>query len=658
MSDRPETAEPVPGLRGPSVLRRVGVPLGVFIFALAVRLLYLAEVADSPFFSFRGVDALDYHQRAQAWLVGTWPGDEPFFWPPLYPLFLGALYQVLGQGVALLKSAHAVIGAASCVLVYLIGMRVFASRAVACVAAVICGACGPLVYFDGQLLSVGLEVFLQLAAILALLVAGSRRHLLWWATAGVCIGLSAVNRGGILLFLPIVLAWMWWTLRVEARGEPQAPDEPHHPGILQAAVALLFPIVLLMAPVVSHNQRTERLALQGETAEQTTPAALPAGWLPISANAGINFHLGNHWAKRHLNNTNHPRHFVYYDEVMDEPIRRGLLGPFQQSRFLVDRTLADIQAEPGDYAKLMALKSFQAVSGAEIPRNANLYADRPHSRVLSGLVWKWGIAFPTGLLIPLGGVGILASRREWRTHALLWGSLAAQFAVMLGFFVTARYRAPALPLIALYAAYTLHLAVGVVRMGLVRKGLSGGLMLAALLVLCNVRIGEMAGDRGYYEHCLLASQLAAQDRLDSAVSHYEEGLRLNPGYAWAHQHLGDVLVRQGRFAAASDRYRTALALEPDSPARPTVLLKLGRVRLMEGDFRRAAKRLRAALELRPGFAMAHSELGQALEGMGRLEEAVEEYSKAVRLRPKFGEARERLAGAQHRLRLEAANGPG
>ena len=64
--------------------------------------------------------------------------------------------------------------------------------------------------------------------------------------------------------------------------------------------------------------------------------------------------------------------------------------------------------------------------------------------------------------------------------------------------------------------------------------------------------------------------------------------------------------------------------------------------LRGGDARAAAEHFRESLRLGPGNADAHAGLGQALERLGRVGEALREYEAAVRLNPEHP-ARERLA---------------
>lgn len=61
----------------------------------------------------------------------------------------------------------------------------------------------------------------------------------------------------------------------------------------------------------------------------------------------------------------------------------------------------------------------------------------------------------------------------------------------------------------------------------------------------------------------LAVLHAQQDRLDEARAALEMAIRLNPGYAVAHQNLGDVYARM-----AAQAYAQALQLSPDNAALP------------------------------------------------------------------------------------------
>jgi len=599
--------------------------LGIFVLALVVRVVHLWGDTRSPFFAFRGIDALDYHQMAQGLRAGTWPADQPFFWAPLYPMFLGILYGIIGQGALALKLVHAVMGSASCVLLYRIGLRLTGRQGVAVAAGAAMALNGTLVYFDGQLLSACLDVFLQLLALELLLSAAQRQRVQWWWAAGLVIGLSAVNRGAILLLLPPLVVWVWGVTR---RGWPigglagQDRDTPRgdEATIASAArqsraaavlAAVLLPTAACIGLAVMHNVRVDGEKSKGDM-----------GLLPVAHNLGINFYLGNHWTLRAINKTNHPQHFSRYDEIMMLPEKAGVAGAFAGSQYLVRQTLRDMRSSPGEWLRLMAVKMGELFHGAEIPRSGNLYASRRNSPVVSGLMWKRGIAFPGGIIIPLGLVGAGLALRRWRGHWLPLWMIVTQGVFVVMFFVTARYRLPMIPLLTLYGVMAVHALVAAVRRG---AWVRGGLMAAAALglgVACNWGVGGGgAEEHGYYEYCLLAQVQHQAGELDRAIGNYQEGLRLNPDYAWGHLHLGDALLRRGDARQAEEHLRRGLELEPETPNVPVGRVQLGRALAQQGRMREAIAEWEAALALDAHVPYAHAELCAGLRRLGRVREA-------------------------------------
>ena len=65
-----------------------------------------------------------------------------------------------------------------------------------------------------------------------------------------------------------------------------------------------------------------------------------------------------------------------------------------------------------------------------------------------------------------------------------------------------------------------------------------------------------------------------------------------------------------------------------------------------GDLGGAEQHYRLALELRPGHALAHTNLGSVLAVTGRLDEAVEEFNRALEIDPGLTPARLYLAMAE------------
>ncbi len=572
--------------------------------ALALRLAYLWELSDSPFGpGYLPIDARDYHAWATGWLVGAWPPHAAFFRPPLYTVFVGIIYQMAGPHPLAVQIAQALLGTASCVLVHGIARELFPRRAVAWLAATACAVCGTLIYFDAQLLSASLDVFLQLLVLWLLLVAARTGSIRWWIAASFGIGFSAINRGAILLFVPFVLVWLQRLPVWRSGGSTEASS----PGALfgRRALALMVPAALVIAPVTWHNARYDQDAAPAATASEALRHLARGDFVLIAANSGVNFYLGNHAVLRELNRLEHPDHMHVYDRIRSEPAEIGLTSMAAKNAYLVERTLSHLAEWPREWLQLLGVKLGEIGNGAEIPRNTSIYADRGYSMLLSALLWKRVIAWPSGLIIPLGLVGIGLLHRSWREHFLPWCSLAAQTAFLLAFFVTARYRLPMLPLLAIYAAHAL-VALGThLRERRPLDAARLGAAMVALLVLCNLGIGPMERSHSYVEWH------------DLAVAYSERG---KPRRA------------EAAFARASE-------LEP-SQAAPRI--GLCSVLLGEARAEEALPHCTRAVELAPRSAKARFLIGKTLEALGRPGESLPHYRRAARLAPEAPGPREAL----------------
>jgi tetratricopeptide (TPR) repeat protein len=61
----------------------------------------------------------------------------------------------------------------------------------------------------------------------------------------------------------------------------------------------------------------------------------------------------------------------------------------------------------------------------------------------------------------------------------------------------------------------------------------------------------------------LGVALVNAGRLQEAIEHYEQALRLKPDYVEAHNNLGAALANAGRLQEAIEHYQQALRLKPD-----------------------------------------------------------------------------------------------
>jgi hypothetical protein len=100
-----------------------------------------------------------------------------------------------------------------------------------------------LILYDAHLLITSLAVFLDLVLIYLLLRAGKRPKAANWFYCGIILGLSAIARPNILVFVPFILIWMLYRFR--AKLVPKA--------ILTRWIILCAGALLIITPVAVRN---------------------------------------------------------------------------------------------------------------------------------------------------------------------------------------------------------------------------------------------------------------------------------------------------------------------------------------------------------------------------------------------------------------------
>ncbi|HUR60315.1 MAG TPA: tetratricopeptide repeat protein [Opitutaceae bacterium] len=136
-------------------------------------------------------------------------------------------------------------------------------------------------------------------------------------------------------------------------------------------------------------------------------------------------------------------------------------------------------------------------------------------------------------------------------------------------------------------------------------------------------------DEAHY-HYNLALTLASAGRVPEAIRHYSFSLKLVPTEAKTHNNLAVLLVQNGRPAEALHHYAEAVRLQPKNAL---YHYNQGIARARAGNWAEAATSYEQALRLQPAHADAHVNLGTALMKLGRADEAVSHYVEAVRLSP-------------------------
>jgi Flp pilus assembly protein TadD len=124
-------------------------------------------------------------------------------------------------------------------------------------------------------------------------------------------------------------------------------------------------------------------------------------------------------------------------------------------------------------------------------------------------------------------------------------------------------------------------------------------------------------ENNYLVHNNLGNIYFRQGLIDQAVIHYSESLRINPSFALAHNNLGAAMFRAGNLEKAIFHFKMATRLKPEDTD--------------------ARNNLNKALVLK------HYRFGNDYLANGKLDQAREQYQKAISIQPEFVPALKQLA---------------
>ena len=578
---------------------------GLFLFALSCRLLYLHQIAlQSPFFDMPVADAEAFFRQAEQLATEFHLGDGPFRQPPLYPAFLGALYLLLGPEFFAFRLVQFALGAVSVVLLYLIGRRVF-SPGIALAAGAVAAVCGPLIYFEGELLPPVLAVFLSLSLLLFLLREDTLEKLWSCLAAGLLLGLAGLAMPGVLLFGPGVAGWI---LRRADLGGLSA-------RFGRVALFALGTLLVVGSVALRNYHKGDDLVM-------------------LSSNSGLDFYIGN--------NPDYPNSLAIrpgtaWNDLIQRPESAGLEKPSEQSAWFWRAALSFAAEQPMAYMGLLAAKAGHFWQGGEIRHKTDLYFARTWSALLSGLVWHRYIAFPFGLIAPLGIVGLLLAIRERQAGLLIVFVLCYALAVV-AFFPTSRSRLPAVPLLILLACH----AGSWLKTRILERDWRGTALVAGLLLLLGwqlnagaVTMADEAQDRYY-----VALASARKGMTARATLELHETLKLDPRHYDARLKLAELYTELGYIAQAEGQYRLLVA---QAPRKAAPRLNLAHLYLAEGRMEEALSLFEEVVVLEPEAARSYVGLAGALRAGGRLHEAEAAYRRALELEPQHFDARHNLA---------------
>ncbi len=554
--------------------------------AISLRVAYALASRRSPFFDHLDLDSKFYDNWARQIAAGDWIGNEVFFMGPLYPYFLAVVYKMAGTSLLAVKLAQGVIGGFTAGGIFLLGKAAF-SRVAGLIAGLIAVFYVPFIFYDSAILLPVLATFLNTFMLYFLITgirAGRPRALL---AAGLLAGLSAAGNASVLAFAGVAALFMFFA------GSGRRLQRVRMCAVFAAGVAAV------VLPITIRN------------------AAVGGDFVPVTSNAGLNFYIGNHEAATgaYVKPEGLDVHTDPEGKAIAEAARGRPLRPSEVSAWWAGRALHYISGNPGRFAANLLRKAFFFWSVYEVPQIEHLGFEKRYSALLR-------LPSPSfGLVCPLGVMGVILSLRKRKSAQLMFLYALTYSLTIISFFVVARYRLPMVPVLMVFAGFTIT--------WLVRAGVAG-------------------------EYRKIIPAAAGIALLILAVNTNFYGVDPRSGYAQSYYRLGIIQGLKGRQAEALDSYLKALELDPDIvPARVGAGILLSQA----GEYPEAKGQLLRAVELDSTYEKAYYNLGLVYSEEGRPDSALMMMQKAVELKPGYALARVGVASALYELGDLEAAGP-
>jgi 4-amino-4-deoxy-L-arabinose transferase-like glycosyltransferase len=543
--------------------------VAVVAVTLALRLLHLGAALRSPLTFQPGPDEDFYSRFAQAVAFGT-AGDDPQwgFMDPAYGYLLGIMFKVAGPNLFAVFLFQILVDTLTAWCIFLIGRELGRPRG-GLFAALLYGLTSTVILFPTTLLKATWAAnFMTLWVLFGLLLLRARPFYVW-AAFGIFCGYGVALRSNLLLMAGmavVLLPWLQLTL-----SKQSLRDTALHAFALVAGLSI--PLALL--------------ALRNHE--------ISAGWSPLPTNGGIVLHqVYNADNPRALTwippfaNYSHPSEI--WRGYSEEAQRRAgrPLRPHEVSQYWRGEAVAYIAAHPADVAQNVARKFTEFVAYTEIPNNRSLVEERLFSPVLRVL------PSPFGWLLALGTPGIaLLLWRDRRGLLILAPVLCTAFTVSV-FFAEDRFRFHAVPMFALGGGLfveELYLWLRQRRLAAV----ASAALAAAALGAASVALAQRSPPQQVSWTRIVWGYLR-MGNTEAATAAASRAAKEQPDNPTVQEALGFIAAKAGRYTEATEHYRRAVELKPNSHiARYNLAKMLAKV----GDRRGAAKEAEAALQLSP-----------------------------------------------------------
>lgn len=488
---------------------RIIIPLIIFAFALSIRFIYLYQMRDNPMF-FNIPAGLDQErfdkfaiQISQGDILG---GKDIYSQSPLYPYFLALIYSLFGHSSVMARIFQMIMGAGICVLLYLIGSRIF-NRTVAVISGIICSLYGVLIFYEGELLRVTITVFLTVLLVFSITRLSKSKKAVIWLIPGIVLGLLILCRPNNIILILFILAWIFYTTLKKKKL------------LAERFICFSFGVLLALTPLFIRNH------IVGVN-------------LFSMSSQGVNAFICGHDSRSTGCGFYHIQDDTY-------------LGKNQiQTCFNILKTAFKT---PSKWFKQQAKKFNAFWNGYEIPNNSNFYLSRKFSSLLS-------LPLPGFVFIAsMGIIGIIVSIQNWQKYLLVYLIIIGCFCSVMAFYILSRFRQPIVPFLILFTGFFID--------WLWKKAKDKDFKKLVFSLLCAAFLAFLIWPRPQrfilpQDHYNMGLSYTMGEKYSNAIMQFDNAIKLRANYIKPIYMKGFCLLRQRKPRLAIREFEEVLRLNP------------------------------------------------------------------------------------------------
>jgi protein O-mannosyl-transferase len=266
-----------------------------------------------------------------------------------------------------------------------------------------------------------------------------------------------------------------------------------------------------------------------------------------------------------------------------------------------------------------------------------------------GSLAAWQVAVSVLVLLAVTGIALAYRSKRYLLTGWLWflGTLIPVIGLVQVGDQAMADRYAYIPLIGIFVMIAWGVAdlADSLRLGVSLRLVAAICVLLALSLATYRQLGYWSSNYDLWSHTLavtdrnfiaqdnLGGALLLLDRPDDAYAHFQVAAEINPRDPMSRSNLGAYLQEHGHLNGAIEQYKSVISITSDSGLLAGAYANLGSAYLSLGADDQARQNYDLSLRFNASQPNAYLGLGRLLEKQNNLDEAINDYSRSVELRP-------------------------